>query len=111
MNHIYEDDIWFNDLEEKTIDVNPHLIIEANNTDSYYKNNDGQDFFGNVQKSDEFTNVNGVEQIFVEDIIKKDPNDLKAVHIMRYQSSIAQFIRGLEDGNQPNKMRTIKKCD
>src|SRR5687768_16462570 len=108
MNYSHEDDvdIWFNELDEKMIDViNPNLIIEENSPDTYVHNNKFDKIDINFLSSlhdtsncDGFTGANGVEQIFVEDMIKKDPNDLKALHIMQYESSIAQFIRGLIDG-------------
>jgi len=115
MDHNYDDDIdiWFNELDEKTIDVlNPNLIIEENSPDPPKNNKIAKnETVFSFLHDDDVANMNGIEQIFVEDMIKKDPNDLKALHIMQYESSIAQFIRGLMDGNQPNKIRTIKKCD
>jgi len=110
-----EMNIWFNELDEKTIDItNPNLIIEENSSDipkTNFCNKCERNFIeshDDMSTYDDFTNINGVEQIFIEDIIKKDPNDLKAVQIIQYEYSLVQFIRGLIDGCHPNKIKTYQ---
>ena len=102
-------DIWFNVLDEKTIDVVSSSTTTDENSSPYQDTENFHD--RDDATNDDLNNVNGVEQIFVEDIIKKNPNELKAVQIMQYEYSLVQFIRGLIDGNQPNKIRSIKKHD
>ncbi|ALR83758.1 hypothetical protein, partial [Niemeyer virus] len=100
-SHIHNDtDDWFNDLDQKSIQVISNKLIpeESNSSDEEIS-------LENINSRSNFIDDNDkIEHIFIEDILKKDVVNLSSNELLQYQCSVAYFIQvlfeGLNDSNE-----------
>jgi len=99
-------DIWFNKLDEESMDIiNKNLIME----DEISPDQITELSSTSISEPDSSETI--IENIYVEDIILKNPEDLSTVQVIQYECSLVQFIQLLLDGNQHNKIKSFKNYD
>lgn len=107
-------DKWFNELDEQTIEIiNKNLIKEedsGSDTDIHNQPDELNKIIDGFKDS-QFENNNTIEDLYIEDIISKDPNELSSYQAIQYECSIAYFIQVLMEGTQFNRIKTSKNHD
>jgi hypothetical protein len=103
-------DNWFNELDEKTIEIiNHNLINEESENDNFI----GQKIACDSDVDDECVD-NATKCICVDDILTKNPNILTSYELIQYECTIAYFVQVLIEGsnnNNNNKIKSIKLYD
>lgn len=97
-------DNWFNELDEKTIEIiNNDLIkdeFECNIEETRILMDDDDDMIHQTTK-----------YICIDDILKKDPSTLTSNEIIMHECSISYFVQVLVEGSGNNKNKTSKLYD
>jgi len=109
-------DTWFNELDEKTIEIINNNLIKEEEVDGdgdYSLNNAITEPDNNDNDSDGDDNKNETitKCICVDDILKKNPEILSSNELIRDECSIAYFIQVLMEGSTANKIRSTKIHD
>jgi hypothetical protein len=109
---------WFNELDEKTIEVlNESLIseeLESGELNDPVELDNSTDMVCPFQMSecDNEDSTENTKIIIVDDILDKDPNILSSYEVMQYECHIAYFVQVLMEGsNGNNKIKSNKSYD
>lgn len=98
-------DNWFNELDEKTIDIiNNNLIKEEDSDNESYPNHQ-------IKNPIEFSDDKILEEtkcVCIDDILKKIPESLSSNELIQCECSIIYFIQVLIEGSVTNKVRSNK---
>ena len=96
-------DDWFNELDDKTIEIiNKNLIKE--------EEPDKENLIDIKQPPNDET-AEMTKCICVDDILKKDPSSFTSNELIQYECSIAYFIQVLMEGSINNKIKSSKIYD
>ncbi|XWV26634.1 hypothetical protein QJ857_gp0427 [Tupanvirus soda lake] len=104
-------DSWFNELDDKTIEIINNNSINEEDSD----NDNTSEQKSSVVASDDDDDdslENTTKCISVEDILTKDPNSLTSYELIKYECSIAYFVQVLMEGStNNNKIKSVKSHD
>lgn len=94
---IIEDDIWFNELDEMTIDI---ISKEVEVVPIVSQNDSPLEIPNIYNPNDKLT-----EYIYIEDILEKNPETIYTIEIIQHQCSLISGIQILLDGDTHNKIK------
>lgn len=98
-----EIDDWFNDLDDKMVEIINNNLIKDEETEKEAVNQP------DINDNDE--HIDTTEYIYVEDILNKATNELSSNQLIQYECSIAYFIQVLMEGSNINKIKSYKTYD
>ncbi|XWV25668.1 mg301 protein [Tupanvirus deep ocean] len=103
-------DSWFNELDDKTIEIINNNLINEEDSDN---DNASEQKTSAVTSDDDDDNLeNTTKCISVEDILLKDPNTLTSYELIKHECSIAYFVQVLMEGSTiNNKIKSLKPHD
>lgn len=122
-----ENENWFNELDEKTIEIINDNLIKEEDFDSDEKEcfgNDSIELFDSSNSSNS-TNSNSlgnssdeesessenIKAVFVEDIIIKNPSTISSNDLLQYECSVSHFIQTLLEDKSSSKIKFQKNND
>ena len=98
-------DSWFNDLDEKMVEIINNDLIKEEAAD------DNESDHSEEITDDNDDPIDASEYIYVEDILKKNYESLTSNQLIQYECSIAYFIQVLMEGSNVNKIKSYKIHD